>query len=214
MKVFLLATGLLFSVGVTHAITINFNDTAPTPNRPGFRITDFGPNGSYTEQGFTFQATNGARLATWDKDDTVSLREQIAPPVDGTDFAAITASQTIEDIPPSATLSGSSPFSLHSFNAASLTRFGTVEGEPFTLTGNLNGGGTVTETFTTLGNYQWDLFTLPSEWQNLDSVDFLATNFFLNLDNISVSQVPVPAAVWLFGSGLIGLIGMTKKHQK
>ena len=30
----------------------------------------------------------------------------------------------------------------------------------------------------------------------------------------SVSEVPIPAAVWLFGSGLIGLIGMRKKSSK
>ena len=36
------------------------------------------------------------------------------------------------------------------------------------------------------------------------------------LDNVIVSTnpVPVPAAVWLFGSGLIGLIGMRKKVSK
>ncbi|MCF6203014.1 MAG: hypothetical protein L3J59_04980 [Methylococcaceae bacterium] len=45
--------------------------------------------------------------------------------------------------------------------------------------------------------------------QNMDSV----------IDNInasgsgSVSAVPVPAAVWLFGSGLVGLIGISKKKK-
>ncbi|MCK4823198.1 VPLPA-CTERM sorting domain-containing protein [bacterium] len=28
-----------------------------------------------------------------------------------------------------------------------------------------------------------------------------------------VAPVPVPAAVWLFGSGLIGLIGMAKRSK-
>lgn len=31
------------------------------------------------------------------------------------------------------------------------------------------------------------------------------------IDNISFSVVPVPAAVWLFGSGLIGLIGIARR---
>jgi len=31
---------------------------------------------------------------------------------------------------------------------------------------------------------------------------------------IDVSNVPVPTAVWLFGSGFIGLIGMKKKPSK
>jgi len=31
------------------------------------------------------------------------------------------------------------------------------------------------------------------------------------IDNVSVSPVPVPAAVWLFGSGLLGLIGAARR---
>jgi hypothetical protein len=30
---------------------------------------------------------------------------------------------------------------------------------------------------------------------------------------IEISQVPVPAAVWLFGSGLIGLIGISRRKK-
>jgi hypothetical protein len=41
---------------------------------------------------------------------------------------------------------------------------------------------------------------------------------YLQLDNIvvdaSVSQVPVPAAVWLFGSGLMGLLGFNRKRSQ
>ncbi len=111
------------------------------------------------------------------------------------------------------TFSESSPFSLHRFNAATNKLFN-FSGGTFTLTGNINGGGTITETFTFLDRGQWDLYTLSSEWQNLDSVDFLATTTHLHFDNISVSQVPVPAAVWLFGSGLMGLLGMKKKASK
>ena len=32
-------------------------------------------------------------------------------------------------------------------------------------------------------------------------------------DNVTVSQVPIPAAVWLFGSGLIGLIGIARRKK-
>ena len=31
--------------------------------------------------------------------------------------------------------------------------------------------------------------------------------------NMSVSEVPVPAAAWLFGSGLLGLIGVARRHS-
>lgn len=33
------------------------------------------------------------------------------------------------------------------------------------------------------------------------------------IDNISISQVPVPPAIWMFGSGILGLLGLLKKQQ-
>jgi hypothetical protein len=38
--------------------------------------------------------------------------------------------------------------------------------------------------------------------QNMDSI----------IDNVS-AVVPVPAAVWLFGSGLLGLVGIAKRKK-
>jgi hypothetical protein len=35
----------------------------------------------------------------------------------------------------------------------------------------------------------------------------------LVFDNMNVAPVPVPAAAWLLGSGLIGLFGMSKKKK-
>ncbi|HHJ36602.1 MAG TPA: VPLPA-CTERM sorting domain-containing protein [Gammaproteobacteria bacterium] len=31
--------------------------------------------------------------------------------------------------------------------------------------------------------------------------------------NVGTAVVPIPAAVWLFGSGLIGLIGLTRRKK-
>jgi hypothetical protein len=33
-------------------------------------------------------------------------------------------------------------------------------------------------------------------------------------DNVDVDPVPIPAAVWLFGSGLMGLFGLSRKRRK
>lgn len=41
---------------------------------------------------------------------------------------------------------------------------------------------------------------------SLDTIDFL-------VDRVTVSAVPVPAAVWLFGSGLLGLIGVVRRKK-
>ena len=35
----------------------------------------------------------------------------------------------------------------------------------------------------------------------------------LAIDNVTVSAVPVPAAVWLFGSGLVGLVGIARRKK-
>ena len=40
----------------------------------------------------------------------------------------------------------------------------------------------------------------------------LAT-YSIAFDNFSITAVPVPAAVWLFGSGLIGLIGVARRKK-
>ena len=37
--------------------------------------------------------------------------------------------------------------------------------------------------------------------------------YSIAFDNYSVTLVPVPAAVWLFGSGLIGLIGIARRKK-
>ncbi len=44
-------------------------------------------------------------------------------------------------------------------------------------------------------------------WDN--NYPSLAASF----DNVQVSTVPLPAAVWLFGSGLLGLIGFSKRKK-
>ena len=35
-----------------------------------------------------------------------------------------------------------------------------------------------------------------------------------NFDNLSFNQVPIPAAAWLLGSGLIGLVGIRRKFSE
>ena len=45
----------------------------------------------------------------------------------------------------------------------------------------------------------------------LDSNAGFSGNLEFTADTDSVSAVPIPAAVWLFGSGLMGLIGLTRK---
>ncbi|MCW8910327.1 MAG: VPLPA-CTERM sorting domain-containing protein [Gammaproteobacteria bacterium] len=52
-----------------------------------------------------------------------------------------------------------------------------------------------------------DSFDPASEWVSFGLDDFS------QLGSHSVSAVPVPAAVWLFGSGLIGLVGFARRKK-
>ena len=48
------------------------------------------------------------------------------------------------------------------------------------------------------------------DWQDLIGQPVIVDTF--NNARVNVSAVPVPAAVWLFGSGLIGLVGIARRR--
>jgi len=88
-----------------------------------------------------------------------------------------------------------------------------------TVTGYKNDGNTVNAS---LGSfYPHDdvlTYSFDSTWDDLNSVEIEVYNWSGSLgagmffDNIVVSTVPIPAAVWLFGSALAGLGWMRRKQ--
>ena len=53
-------------------------------------------------------------------------------------------------------------------------------------------------------------------FQTLTGNDVATTNFYDNItwqQTSSINPIPVPAAVWLFGSGLIGLVGVARRRK-
>ena len=53
---------------------------------------------------------------------------------------------------------------------------------------------------------------LSGHLAHLENLDGFGT--YINFDNIMVSaQIPIPPAIWLFGSGLLGLIGIARKKR-
>jgi hypothetical protein len=54
-----------------------------------------------------------------------------------------------------------------------------------------------------------DAAALGGTWSSYDTGDF--TNTYEGAI-INPSAVPVPAALWLFGSGLLGLVGVARRR--
>jgi hypothetical protein len=114
------------------------------------------------------------------------------------------------DVPPLFTLStvNDNPFDLFSVDFAA-NNVGQLQ-----VTGYYIGGGSISETIFADGT-SWQTQAFGAGWSNLDRVEFLTPLFVGSgtaaLDNIVVSTVPVPAAVWLFGSALAGLGWMRRR---
>lgn len=60
----------------------------------------------------------------------------------------------------------------------------------------------------------WNIWASNSN-EYFNMVKFVSsTNAFETDNHASLSAVPLPAAAWLFGTGLLGLLGFNKRHRK
>ncbi len=79
-----------------------------------------------------------------------------------------------------------------------------------------------------LNDDSYDVFTATADhvlggqsalmtWNGVGTTSLLEKtlgNFFVGTDgSISLTAVPVPAAVWLFGSGIVGLVGVARRRK-
>ena len=83
-----------------------------------------------------------------------------------------------------------------------------------TVTGNLAGGGTVQTLIPSETDFNFRNYSFDSSWSNLTSVVIQSDGGGVGagIDNIAVNVVPIPAAAWLFASGL-GLLGWLNRRQ-
>jgi len=103
----------------------------------------------------------------------------------------------------------SSPaFALESVDALAFTG-----SSPLIVTGYFAAGGQVSTSVAVIGGVDSDMgtYSFSNAWQGLSSVTFQIDEN-LNLDNIVVTAIPIPASVWLFGSALAGL-GLIRRKQ-
>jgi hypothetical protein len=102
-------------------------------------------------------------------------------------------------------------FSLDSLDASNLALSRTAY--DLDVTGHLFDGSTVHRNVD-LATDIWTTITFDDSWVNLESVVITTTTYSwdMAIDNIAVTVVPLPAAVWLLGSGLAAL-GFCRKRK-
>ena len=101
----------------------------------------------------------------------------------------------------------------HNFNAAQSTGHVDVTGVTNLLSATL-----IHDIPNTQSNMEWlsfdSLFIADSSTTTLTFTgEFSNGNLGFVIDDVMVNTIPIPAAVWLFGSGLIGLLGLARRKS-
>lgn len=109
------------------------------------------------------------------------------------------------------------PFSIQSLEASNAFVNYFDPGMALNVVGHLQGGGTVSQTFSIIQN-TFTTFYFNSSFVNLSSLDISANRFptaLLAMDNLAVTPVPEPSALLLLISGLlgIGIIGRVRRKR-
>ena len=78
-------------------------------------------------------------------------------------------------------------------------------------------GATQTESILDFSEGATTFFSTDVSWDLVDEIRIVvdqAGNSGLNLDNLELTAVPVPAAAWLFGSGLVALSAVARRRKQ
>lgn len=189
MKKLVAASALLFAFAEdTNASTLDFSDVAA--NTGNWYST------SLVSGGFSFSKPSGFWDVRTDNPGANNGSNALSVGYGGFSFA-----QT-----------NNNAFSLNSFDAGASWY---TSGGSVTLTGYQANGNVLTQVLGITNAYQNYIFN----WTNLLSVNLSANSGsgYVAYDNIvvgnPVTQTPIPAAAWLFGSALTGLVGIGKRKK-
>lgn len=216
--------GSMLLPGQVFAAIIGFEGIAPEGGSVGFGTEEMPVPAAtpYTEAGFVLSTTEDSGPGPYISGiiDSLALETEAHLVGNGSDMyvflgSAFQVFHTLEQ-------ENGDPFSLISLDVGSVLRDYIGPDESLVVTGNLFGGGTVTQLLPLEVNL-FPTFSLDPEFTNLSSVIFSASlqgnATIFGLDNINVEAgheeippVPVPAAAWLFGTALVGLIGFGKRR--
>jgi len=89
-------------------------------------------------------------------------------------------------------------------------------GRPSAIEASAAGSSNIFTSSTVGGPSDWDRFSMVFTANSVTTTIFLkgvTGSQYIGLDNVSVSAAPIPAAVWLFGSGLLGLVGIARRKK-
>jgi len=194
------ATGVLAACLLTAAplqaanVTVDFDSTLPT----------YVGLSSYSEDGFTLASNvpDGTLI-----DDNNTVRANIGILGGGTNSQSLFFGENGSNSVISISNDNGYGFGLVSLDASSLYN---ATGQ-LTLTGTLSQGGVVSQVLTLNSNISTYAISGMTGLNGLTiSFDGATYSAPYDLDNIEMSVVPVPAAVWLLGSALVGLFGWSR----
>jgi hypothetical protein len=194
-----LAAGLLSAAPAFSApVVLDFEGTAALPSIANYYGGGAGPN-----YGVLFG------------DDLLGFQPDVVDP----QFSNIPSGNTIMSL---AGTGGASWMNVAAgFSGTASFFYSSAEGATVSIYSGLNGSGDVLGTFDLLANAQlgctdtafchWDQISLDfgGVAQSIQFGNALGTGF----DNVSVAPVPLPAAIWLLGSSLIGLGGVARRRK-